>query len=46
MMLPEGDLTEQEYEQEHDRDDEDGLGPLPIRWEKAFTENGETYFIE
>lgn len=24
----------------------DGLGPLPPKWEKAFTENGEAYFIE
>lgn len=27
-------------------DDDDGLGPLPPKWEKAYTENGETYFIE
>lgn len=27
-------------------DDEDGLGPLPYKWEKAFTDNGESYFIE
>lgn len=31
----------------HDQDeDDDGLGPLPTNWEKAYTENGETYFIE
>lgn len=27
-------------------DDDDKLGPLPSNWEKAYTENGETYFIE
>lgn len=27
-------------------EDDDGLGPLPTNWEKAYTENGETYFIE
>lgn len=27
-------------------DENDGLGPLPPKWEKAYTENGETYFIE
>lgn len=27
-------------------DENDGLGPLPLKWEKAYTENGETYFIE
>ncbi|XP_031629126.1 membrane-associated guanylate kinase, WW and PDZ domain-containing protein 1 isoform X2 [Contarinia nasturtii] len=27
-------------------DDDDGLGPLPPKWEKAYTENGETYFID
>lgn len=26
--------------------DDDGLGPLPPKWEKAYTENGERYFIE
>lgn len=24
----------------------DSLGPLPQKWEKAYTENGESYFIE
>lgn len=24
----------------------DGLGALPSKWEKAYTENGESYFIE
>lgn len=24
----------------------DTLGPLPQKWEKAYTENGESYFIE
>lgn len=27
-------------------DENDGLGPLPSKWEKAYTENGESYFIE
>lgn len=27
-------------------DENDGLGPLPLKWEKAYTENGESYFIE
>lgn len=26
--------------------DDDELGPLPSNWEKAYTENGETYFID
>ncbi|KAL5287456.1 MAGI3 family protein [Megaselia abdita] len=26
--------------------DDDGLGPLPPKWEKAYTENGERYFID
>jgi WW domain len=26
--------------------DDDDLGPLPANWEKAYTENGETYFID
>lgn len=26
--------------------DDDELGPLPANWEKAYTENGETYFID
>lgn len=29
-----------------DEVDDDGLGPLPPKWEKAYTENGERYFIE
>lgn len=24
----------------------DSLGPLPAKWEKAYTESGEVYFIE
>ncbi|XP_055372622.1 membrane-associated guanylate kinase, WW and PDZ domain-containing protein 1 isoform X2 [Condylostylus longicornis] len=27
-------------------DDDDGLGPLPPKWEKAYTESGELYFID
>lgn len=30
----------------HDNDDSDSLGPLPPKWEKAYTESGEVYFIE
>ncbi|XP_065215040.1 membrane-associated guanylate kinase, WW and PDZ domain-containing protein 2 isoform X2 [Planococcus citri] len=29
-----------------DQLDEDELGPLPPKWEKAYTENGEVYFID
>lgn len=29
-----------------DNDDTDSLGPLPAKWEKAYTESGEVYFIE
>lgn len=41
------------YEQEKDSfnhanesNDNDSLGPLPPKWEKAFTESGEVYFID
>lgn len=27
-------------------DNLDSLGPLPSKWEKAYTESGEVYFIE
>lgn len=27
-------------------EDSDSLGPLPPKWEKAYTESGEVYFIE
>lgn len=30
----------------NDEEDDDGLGPLPPKWEKAYTESGEVYFIE
>ena len=26
--------------------DEEGLGPLPPNWEKAYTDKGEQYFID
>lgn len=26
--------------------EDDELGPLPMNWEKAYTENGEVYFID
>lgn len=29
-----------------DEDDADSLGPLPSKWEKAYTDSGEVYFIE
>ncbi|KAG5672544.1 hypothetical protein PVAND_002665 [Polypedilum vanderplanki] len=28
------------------QDEDDGLGPMPLNWEKAITENGEIYFID
>lgn len=31
---------------DEDEDDTDSLGPLPAKWEKAYTESGEVYFIE
>ncbi|XP_048511799.1 membrane-associated guanylate kinase, WW and PDZ domain-containing protein 1-like isoform X2 [Athalia rosae] len=30
----------------HDRVSEDELGPLPLNWEKAYTDTGEVYFID
>uniref|UniRef100_A0A182REL6 Membrane-associated guanylate kinase, WW and PDZ domain-containing protein n=1 Tax=Anopheles funestus TaxID=62324 RepID=A0A182REL6_ANOFN len=30
----------------HHLEDEDGLGPLPPKWEKAYTDSGEVYFID
>jgi hypothetical protein len=30
----------------HHQATEDQLGPLPLNWEKAYTESGEVYFIE
>lgn len=27
-------------------EEDDGLGPLPPKWEKAYTDSGEVYFIE
>lgn len=35
-----------EESQENENDDTDSLGPLPPKWEKAYTESGEVYFIE
>ena len=34
------------YNHNNDVGDMDSLGPLPAKWEKAYTENGEVYFIE
>lgn len=28
------------------QNEDDELGPLPVNWEKAYTENGEVYFID
>lgn len=28
------------------QNEDDDLGPLPPKWEKAYTESGEIYFIE
>uniref|UniRef100_A0A182FVY8 Membrane-associated guanylate kinase, WW and PDZ domain-containing protein 1 n=1 Tax=Anopheles albimanus TaxID=7167 RepID=A0A182FVY8_ANOAL len=30
----------------HHLEDQDGLGPLPLKWEKAYTDSGEVYFID
>ncbi|XP_055601373.1 membrane-associated guanylate kinase, WW and PDZ domain-containing protein 1 [Uranotaenia lowii] len=30
----------------HNGEEDDGLGPLPPKWEKAYTESGEAYFID
>lgn len=30
----------------NETNENDSLGPLPPKWEKAFTESGEAYFIE
>ena len=39
--------SEQQADSGHpDSPDDDGLGPLPPNWEKAFTEKGEPYFID
>lgn len=34
------------YDHNNDADETDSLGPLPPKWEKAYTESGEVYFIE
>ncbi|CAH0562460.1 unnamed protein product [Brassicogethes aeneus] len=34
------------FSQNNDHDDSDSLGPLPTKWEKAYTESGEVYFID
>lgn len=41
-------FTEDKENYSHDNDNEDteSLGPLPPKWEKAYTESGEVYFIE
>jgi len=42
--------SEENTERNHLRDaeilDNMNLGPLPPKWEKAYTKNGEVYFIE
>merc|ERR1719189_1576190 len=39
--------SEQQADSGHpDSPDDDGLGPLPPNWEKAYTEKGEPYFID
>ena len=37
---------EAEFSASNDNDDTQSLGPLPPKWEKAYTESGEVYFIE
>lgn len=34
------------YNPNNSCDNIDSLGPLPAKWEKAYTESGEVYFIE
>lgn len=34
------------FNRNNDNEDTDSLGPLPTKWEKAYTESGEVYFIE
>jgi atrophin-1 interacting protein 3 (BAI1-associated protein 1) len=34
------------FSRTNDNEDTDSLGPLPPKWEKAYTESGEVYFIE
>lgn len=33
-------------DEKENNDDADSLGPLPPKWEKAYTDSGEVYFIE
>lgn len=37
---------EKETYGKNDANDTDSLGSLPPKWEKAYTESGEVYFIE
>ncbi|KAK4872147.1 hypothetical protein RN001_016271 [Aquatica leii] len=37
---------EENYNHNITNDDLDSLGPLPSKWEKAYTDNGEVYFID
>jgi len=40
-------VSEQNADSGHpDSPDDDGLGPLPANWEKAYTDKGEPYFID
>lgn len=39
-------FQEEKENYSHTNDDSDSLGPLPPKWEKAYTESGEVYFIE
>ncbi|XP_030748735.1 membrane-associated guanylate kinase, WW and PDZ domain-containing protein 1 [Sitophilus oryzae] len=34
------------FNQANESNDNDSLGPLPPKWEKAFTDSGEVYFID
>lgn len=38
--------SKENYSHSNNADDTDSLGPLPHKWEKAYTESGEVYFIE
>lgn len=49
VHLDENNYFEEEkdnYNHTSNNDNTDSLGPLPPKWEKAYTESGEVYFIE
>ncbi|KAF5283430.1 hypothetical protein FQA39_LY04806 [Lamprigera yunnana] len=38
--------NDENYNHNINSDEVDSLGPLPSKWEKAYTDNGEVYFID